>query len=119
MRGSSSPPTRCMGSYSLGTRCGTSSTCATSCAPSTCRTGAVSVTRFFFQSGFSCKTGGLVGFRHIGIRDEAGGLSDASLPKTYILYKPNMFFFYGGVGSLAREASGSHQMRHHVQQGLE
>ena len=46
---------------------------------------------FSIEHGLSCKTGGLVGLSHNDVRDEAGGLSEAALGKTYVSYEPMIF----------------------------
>ena len=75
---------------------------------------------FSIEHGLSCNTGGLVGLSHNNVRDEAGGLSEAALGKTYVSYEPMIFFWYGRVGFPARDAPGTRgQARHPMATTLE
>ena len=46
---------------------------------------------FLIEHWLSCKTGGLVGLGHNDVSDEAGGLSEVALQKTYVSYEPKIF----------------------------
>ena len=68
---------------------------------------------FSIVHGISCKTVCFVGLSRNDARDKAGGLSEAALGKTYVLYEPMFFFLYGCVGFPARDALGSSQQARH------